>query len=768
MSLANEETFMPSIETTPELVARTYAEVEARLEIVRERLKRPMTFGEKILLGHLDDPAGQELAPGEAYLQLRPDRIAMQDATAQMALLQFMQAGRNETAVPTTVHCDHLIQAYRGSSQDLKTARTTNEEVYDFLSSCSARYGIGFWGPGAGIIHQVVLEKYAYPGGMMLGTDSHTPNAGGLGMFACGVGGADAVDVMAGFPWEVLHPNRVGVLLTGSLSGWSAPKDIILKVLEELTVKGGTNRVVEYFGPGAQSISCTGKGTITNMGAELGATTSIFGWDERMATYLEATERSAIAAIARSHATLLQSDPEVLADPGSYFDVLLEIDLSTLEPHIVGPHTPDLARSVSEMARDVGENQYPANLSSGLIGSCTNSSYEDMSRAADVARQAIAHGAKTRSTLWVTPGSEQIHRTIQRDGQMHDFEEIGGTVLANACGPCIGQWRRDDIEEGESNSIISSYNRNFPKRNDGSPNTLSFIASPEVTVAYALAGHLDWNPLDGEIEAADGTRFRLEAPAQAPEIPADGFVISYDGYIEPPENGSEEKVVVSPTSKRLQLLEPFPKWDGQDYLDLPLLLKAKGKCTTDHISMAGPWLRFRGHLDNISDNMFIGAVNAFTGEAGKGLDQLSGEPNESFPEVARHYKSEGLRWIVVGDENYGEGSSREHAAMCPRHLGAAAVLVRSFARIHESNLKKQGVLPLTFMDPEDYDKVQEQDRISILGLSELAPDAPLVVELEHVDGTQETIQAEQTLNEEQIKWFKAGSALNLLRKEASA
>ena len=759
---------MPIIETTAELVARTYAEMEARLEVVRGRLDRPLTYGEKVLLGHLDDPAGQELAPGEAYLQLRPDRIAMQDATAQMAMLQFMQAGRDETAVPTTVHCDHLIQAYQGSSNDLATAKTTNSEVYDFLRTCSARYGIGFWGPGAGIIHQVVLEKYAYPGGMMLGTDSHTPNAGGLGMFACGVGGADAVDVMAGFPWEVLHPNRVGVLLTGSLSGWTAPKDVILKVLDELTVKGGTNRVVEYFGPGAESISCTGKGTITNMGAELGATTSIFAWDERMATYLEATERSAIAELARSHATLLRSDPEVLEDPGKYFDVLVEIDLSTLEPHIVGPHTPDLARPVSSMASDVGKEGYPAQLSSGLIGSCTNSSYEDMSRAADVARQAEAHGAKTKSTLWVTPGSEQIHQTIQRDGQMEDFEAIGGVVLANACGPCIGQWKRDDIEMGESNSIISSYNRNFPKRNDGNPETLSFIASPEVTVAYALAGHLDWSPLDGEIEAEDGTFFRLDPPGPAPEIPEQGFVISYEGYSEPPEAGRDQEVVVSPTSKRLQLLEPFLAWDGNDFVDLPLLLKAKGKCTTDHISMAGPWLRFRGHLDNISDNMFLGAINAFTDEAGKGLDQLSGESGKGFPEIARHYKAEGQRWVVVGDENYGEGSSREHAAMCPRHLGAAAVIVRSFARIHESNLKKQGVLPLTFTDPMDYDKVRETDRVSVLGLSELTPDRPLTVELLHEDGTRDSFQVDQTLNEDQIKWFQAGSALNLLRGEAES
>ena len=757
---------MPTIETTPELVARTYERTASALEIIRERLGRPITYAEKILFGHLDDPAGQELEPGEAYLLLRPDRVAMQDATAQMALLQFMQAGKDETAVPTTVHCDHLIQAHHGSSEDLDTARTTNSEVYDFLRSCSARYGIGFWGPGAGIIHQVVLEKYAYPGGMMIGTDSHTPNAGGLGMFACGVGGADAVDVMAGFPWEVLHPNRVGVLLTGQLNGWASPKDVILRVLEELTVKGGTNRVVEYFGPGTESISCTGKGTITNMGAELGATTSVFPYDPRMADYLKATERSEIADLADRHCDLLAPDPEVLEDPDRYFDVLVEIDLTHLEPYVVGPHTPDLARPVSSLAEDAHNNDYPCNLTSALIGSCTNSSYEDMSRAADVARQASAHGGKASTQIWVTPGSEQIHQTIQRDGQMADLEAIGGVVLANACGPCIGQWKRDDIQSGDRNSIMSSYNRNFPKRNDGNPETLSFIASPEITIAYGLAGTLDWNPLDGELCSPDGDTYRLEPPAPAPDIPANGFVISYEGYQAPGTDGSKVEVIVSPESERLQLLTPFSPWDGEDYRNLPLLLKAKGKCTTDHISMAGPWLRFRGHLDNISDNMFLGAINAFTGEAGHGRDLLSGETGKTFPEIARHYKAEGLRWIVVGDENYGEGSSREHAAMCPRHLGAAAVLVRSFARIHESNLKKQGVLPLTFADPADYDKVQEMDRFNILGLADLAPDRPVQVEVEHEDGSRDQFETHQSLNEEQIAWFRAGSALNLLRQQA--
>jgi aconitate hydratase len=755
---------MAQIETTPELVTATYDRVKKNLDIIRERLGRPLTYAEKVLLGHLDDPKGQDLEPGESYLMLRPDRVAMQDATAQMAMLQFMQAGRDETAVPTTVHCDHLIQAYQGASQDLSSAKTTNEEVYDFLRTCAARYNIGFWGPGAGIIHQVVLEKYAYPGGMMIGTDSHTPNAGGLGMFASGVGGADAVDVMAGLPWEVLYPNKVGVHLTGELSGWASPKDVILHVCSELTVKGGTNRVVEYFGPGAESISCTGKGTITNMGAELGATTSIFPFDERQAAYLASTDRSAIAAIARENAALLSCDPEVNDDPGKFFDVLVEIDLSKLEPYIVGPHTPDLARTISQMANDVKSKGYPAKLSSALIGSCTNSSYEDMSRAADIAVQATSKGAKTQTPLLCTPGSEQVFQTIERDGQLAKLEAVGATVLANACGPCIGQWKRDDLTPGEANSIMNSYNRNFPKRNDGSPDTLSFIASPEITVAYALAGTLEFNPATDEIVAGD-LRYRLEAPAPAADIPPGGFVVTLDGYDAPPDDRSSIEVSVAPESKRLQLLTPFDAWNGKDFEKLPLLLKAKGKCTTDHISQAGVWLRFRGHLDNISDNSFLGAINAFTDEAGQGLDQLSGERGDSFPKIARHYKAEGLRWVVVGDENYGEGSSREHAAMCPRHLGAAAVIVRSFARIHESNLKKQGVLPLTFANPADYEKIAETDRVSVAGLGSLAPGANLTATLHHEDGSEDSFEVEHTLNTEQIEWFKAGSALNLLRKQ---
>ncbi|MCH8083119.1 MAG: aconitate hydratase [Myxococcales bacterium] len=755
---------MPPIDTTAALVRDVYDRLERNLEVVRRRLGRPLCYAEKVFLGHLADPETEELEPGRSYVATRPDRVAMQDATAQMALLQFMLAGKDATAVPTTVHCDHLIQAHVGAVGDLAQANDVNREVYEFLRSSSARYGIGFWGPGAGIIHQVVLENYAFPGGMMIGTDSHTPNAGGLGMFACGVGGADAVDVMAGFPWEVLYPNLVGVHLTGELSGWSSPKDVILKVCETLTVKGGTNRVIEYFGPGTASISCTGKGTITNMGAELGATTSIFPYDERMATYFKATGRGELADLANERAELLCADPEVAKNPTDFFDEIVEIDLSTLEPHIVGPHTPDLARPISRMAADAAEHAYPDTLSAALIGSCTNSSYEDLERAADIARQAARHGARSKSALWVTPGSEQVHLTITRDGQLADLESIGGTVLANACGPCIGQWRREDVPDGEANSIISSYNRNFRRRNDGRAETLSFIASPEIVIAYALAGRLSFNPITDEIEAEDGAGFILDPPSPAPEVPSRGFVASRAGYVEPPEERSDVDVVVSPDSQRLQLLEPFSGWDGRDYEKLPLLIKAAGKCTTDHISPAGVWLRFRGHLDKISDNMFIGAVNAFTEETGKGLDLLSGERSVGFAAIARHYEDEGLRWVAIGDENYGEGSSREHAAMSPRWLGCAAVIVRSFARIHESNLKKQGVLPLRFENPEDYEKARETDRASILGLGDLAPGSSVRVVFHHEDGSEDVVVARHTLNEDQIAWFKAGSALNLLRQ----
>ncbi len=754
---------MPVIETTPQLVRDAYARMQRNLEVVRGRLGRPLSYSEKVLFGHLADPAGQELEPGAAYLELRPDRVAMQDATAQMALLQFISSGKAETAVPTTVHCDHLIQAYKGASEDMDSARIGNREVYDFLRSASARYGIGFWGPGAGIIHQVVLEKYAFPGGMMIGTDSHTPNAGGLGMFACGVGGADAVDVMAGFPWEVLHPNKVGVRLTGSLSGWTAPKDVILWVCAQLTVTGGTNRVVEYFGPGVASISATGKGTITNMGAELGATTSIFPFDERMATYLKATGREQLADLAGENLELLRADPEVESDPEAYFDVVLELDLSELEPHIVGPHTPDLARPSAQMGADAKSEGYPVKLSSALIGSCTNSSYEDLSRAADVARQAAAHGAKSKMPLWCTPGSEQIHKTIARDGQLADLESIGATVLANACGPCIGQWKRDDIKKGDKNSIINSFNRNFPRRNDGNPETLSFIASPEVVVAYALAGSLDFDPISGEIEAADGTRFRLDPPAPAPEIPEQGFVFSDEGYHAPPADRGGVELEVAPDSERLQLLEPFPAWGDVAKLErMALLFKAKGKCTTDHISPAGPWLRYRGHLDKLSDNLLNGGVNAFSGTTGETLDQITGEQGR-VPDVARHYKAEGRHWVIVGDENYGEGSSREHAAMTPRFLGAAAVIARGFARIHETNLKKQGVLALVFEDPALYEKVAETDTVSILGLDGLAPDAPLEVVFHHADGSGDRGPVRHSLNDDQVAWFRAGSAINVLR-----
>ena len=752
---------MPTIETTPEFVQSVYDTSRKRLAVIRQRLGRPLTLAEKVLFGHLAD-AEEELARGKAYLQLRPDRVAMQDATAQMALLQFMLSGKDTTAVPSSVHCDHLIQARSGADEDVEVAIDRNREVYDFLQSASARYGIGFWKPGSGIIHQVVLENYAFPGGMMIGTDSHTPNAGGLGMIAVGVGGADAVDVMAGFNWEVLQPEIVGVKLTGSLKGWTSPKDVILKLLGILTVRGGTNRIIEYFGPGTESISTTGKGTITNMGAELGATTSIFPYDRRAKIYLDATQRARIATLAEANKDLLTADPEVAANPERYFDLVIEIDLDTLEPHIVGPFSPDLARPVSQMAADVRENGYPDNLTAALIGSCTNSSYEDLTRAADVADQAVAAGAQIKSALWVTPGSEQIEATIERDGQMAALDRLGATVLANACGPCIGQWHRDDISDGEVNSIISSFNRNFAKRNDGNPQTNSFISSPEIVVAYALVGNLTTNPLTDEIMAPDGSSYRLQPPAPAPEVPKDGFVFKADGYLAPPEDRSSLEVKVAEGSERLQLLEPFPAWDGQDYEQMPVLLKARGKCTTDHISQAGPWLRFRGHLDNISDNLFLGAINSFADEPGYGIDIETGEAT-SLPKLAREYKGRGIRWVAVADENYGEGSSREHAAMEPRHMAGMAVIARSFARIAETNLKKQGMLPLRFADPADYEKIRVDDRLSLTGLAEIAPGQPITSVLHHADGSEESFALEHSLNEEQVEWFKAGSALNVLR-----
>ncbi len=754
---------MGGIESTPEFVLGVYQRTRARLEAIRKRLARPLTLTEKILFGHLDDPARSSLEPGKSYLELRPDRVAMQDATAQMALLQFMLAGMDHTAVPTTVHCDHLIRARSGAVADVARATEENREVYEFLASCSARYRIGFWKPGSGIIHQVVLENYAFPGGMMIGTDSHTPNAGGLGMFASGVGGADAVDVMSGFPWEVLQPKLIGVRLTGKLSGWTAPKDVILKLLDILTVKGGTNAVVEFFGQGCSSISCTGKGTITNMGAEHGATTSIFPYDRRMEIYLRATRRSAVADLANANLDLLAADPEVEASPEKFFARVVEIDLDALEPHLVGPHTPDLARPLSKVPIAVKEKGYPATISATLVGSCTNSSYEDITRAAAVAREALAAGVKARVPLLVTPGSEQVYATIERDGLLSVFHEFGATVLANACGPCIGQWQRDDFPKGTPNTIVNSFNRNFPARNDGNPATLSFIASPEVVVAYSVAGTLAINPVAEEIPV-NGHKVRLSPPPVAPEVPEKGFVFKAEGYVPPPETPGAVTVQVLPGSERLQLLEPFPAWDGKDYLDLPVVLKAKGKCTTDHISPAGPWLRFRGHLDNIANNLFSGAINAFSGEAGKAKHPLTGEVME-FSKIARDLKGRGLVWVAVGDENYGEGSSREHAAMEPRHLGGVAVIARSFARIHETNLKKQGLLPVTFADPADYDKVREGDRVSIVGLARLAPGSPVMVILRHSDGTSDELSCGHTLNMEQVGWFRAGSALNVLRQK---
>ena len=750
-----------AIETTKDMVSRVYETSRRNLDVVRGRLDRPLTLAEKVLFGHLADAAGQEFDRGEATLALRPDRVAMQDATAQMAILQFMQADHDETAVPTTVHCDHLLLAHKGAVPDKAHALDVNREVYDFLRSAADRYGMGFWRPGSGIIHQIVLENYAFPGGLIIGTDSHTPNGGGLGMVACGVGGADAVDVMVGMNWEVKHPKLIGVKLTGAPDGWTAPKDVILKLLGILTVKGGTNAIVEYFGPGTAALSCTGKATITNMGAELGATTSIFPYDERMKAYLNATQRADLAELADANTDLLTADPEVAATPEKFYDRIIEIDLSTLEPHLVGPHSPDIAHPVGQMAADTDREGYPERLTAALIGSCTNSSYEDICRATDVAEQARAKGLKMQTTLWVSPGSDLIYETIKRDGQLAVLEAVGATVLTNACGPCIGQWQREDIPEGTVNSIVTSFNRNFKKRADGNPETHAFIGSPEVVMAYGLAGTLKFNPLSDTLTNEAGEAVMLDAPGVADELPPDGFVISGEGY-QAPSPGTEGEVVVDPNSERLALLEPFSAWDGNDYTGLPLLIKALGKCTTDHISMAGPWLKFRGHLDNISNNMLIGAVNAFNEETNSVRNVETGAYGE-VPATARDYKSRSLRWVVVGDENYGEGSSREHAAMEPRHLGCAAVMVRSFARIHETNLKKQGILPLTFVDPADYDKVAEGDRFDLTGLADLAPDSRVTCVLHHVDGTQDTCELAHTMTAEQIAWFRAGSALNKIK-----
>ncbi|RUM45495.1 MAG: aconitate hydratase [Desulfocapsa sp.] len=751
-----------SVDSTPAFIEKTYQQMEKNIAVVGKRLNRALTYGEKILFGHLDNAAEAELEAGKSYVKTRPDRIALQDATAQMAVLQFMLAEKNEAAVPVTVHCDHLIRAHRGAESDLNTARTENKEVYDFLASASQRYGFGCWMPGAGIIHQVVIEQYGFPGLMMLGTDSHTPNAGGLGAFASGVGGADAVDVMVGLPWEVLLPKFVGVRLTGELQGWTAPKDVILKVLGMLTCAGGTNRVFEYFGSGAETISCTGKATICNMGAELGATTSTFPYDKHMKRFLEACGRGDAAAVAGKYSHLLQADAEVLANPEDYFDEVIEIDLSSLEPHLVGPHSPDRASTVSDMAGYVKKGDHPENITYALVGSCTNSSYEDMGRVAAMAEEIKKKGAKLKIPLLITPGSEQVRATIERDGQLAKLEAIGAVVLANACGPCIGQWNREGIEEGFKNSIVTSYNRNFPKRNDGNSGTSGFIASPETCLAYAMTGTFNSNPFTTEHTAADGSIFTLTVPGKVAEVPVAGLVRDTNGFLAPLQDGSAITVQVSPKSERLALLTPFSPWDGKDFKGLRLLLKAKGKCTTDHISPAGPWLRFRGHLNNISDNMFSGAINAFTDAPGKAKNQLSGE-TQGYNEIARDYTAAGENWVAVGDANYGEGSSREHAAMSPRHMGGRAVITRSFARIHETNLKKQGVLPLTFVDPADYDLVQEADTIDLLGIESIAPGSTITSVFHHEDGSSSEIALAHSLNAEQIDWFKAGSALNFLK-----
>ncbi len=746
------------IATTPEMVKEVYRKSNERLAIIRKRLNRPLTLGEKIVYGHLDDPQNQELERGKSFLLLRPDRVAMQDATAQMALLQFMLAGKDEAAVPSTVHCDHLIQAYKGKEADMTSSNKVNEEVFNFLATVTSRYGIGFWKPGAGIIHQVILENYAFPGGLMIGTDSHTPNAGGLGMCAVGVGGSDASDVMAGLPWEVKNPKLIGVHLKGKMNGWTSAKDVILKLCGMLTVKGGTDKIVEYFGEGTKSISCTGKATICNMGAELGATCSVFPYDEKMGAYLKATGRDALAKEADANAALLNADPEVLADPKKYYDEVYEIDLSTLEPHLVGPHSPDIARPISAIAQEAKEKGWTTKLSSALIGSCTNSSYEDIGRAAFVAKQALDHGVKMGQPFLVSPGSTQIQNTIERDGQMQVLNAAGATVLANACGPCIGQWKRDDVKTGEKNTIVTSFNRNFRGRNDANNETLAFIGSPEMVMALGLAGRLDFNPMTDELETPKG-KIKLKAP-EAPELPAKGYVADTEGYQAPQGRGAT--VAVSPTSDRLQLLKPFTQWDGKDFNDQLVLAKAKGKCTTDHISPGGPWLKYRGHLDNISNNMLLGADNAFTSEIGKGKNQLSGEKGVEFAKIAREYQKAGKGWVIIGDENYGEGSSREHAAMSPRFLGCTAVITRSFARIHETNLKKQGVLALTFLDPKDYDKIQEDDKVTLSDLSNLTPGKNVAMTVTHKDGNKEVIQLKHSYNAEQIRWFKAGSALNLI------
>ncbi|KAG5987017.1 hypothetical protein E4U52_007972 [Claviceps spartinae] len=735
-----------------------YKKMSENLAIVRSRLNRPLTYAEKILYSHLDDPHGQDIERGKSYLKLRPDRVACQDATAQMAILQFMSAGMAQVANPTTVHCDHLIEAQVGGEKDLARAININKEVYDFLSSACAKYNIGFWRPGSGIIHQIILENYAFPGGLLIGTDSHTPNAGGLGMCAIGVGGADAVDVMANLPWELKAPKVIGVKLTGQLSGWTTPKDIILKVADILTVKGGTGAIVEYYGPGLDSVSTTGQSSIANMGAEIGATTSVFPFNDRMYDYLAATRRKDIGDFARSYAT------ELRADQGAEYDQLIELDLSELEPHINGPFTPDLGTPISKFSQAVKDNGWPEDLKVGLIGSCTNSSYEDMSRAASIARDALDHGIKAKSAFTVTPGSEQIRATIERDGQLKTFEEFGGVVLANACGPCIGQWDRQDVKKGEANSILSSYNRNFTGRNDGNPATHSFVTSPDLVVALTIAGNLHFNPLTDTLKDKNGKEFKLKPPT-GDGLPVRGFDPGNDTYQAPPKERGSVAVQVSPSSDRLQILQPFQPWNGRDAKDMPILIKAKGKTTTDHISMAGPWLKYRGHLDNISNNMLIGAINEANNEANKIKNVTTGNW-DAVPAVARDYKKKGIKWVVIGDWNYGEGSSREHAALEPRHLGGLAIITRSFARIHETNLKKQGMLPLTFADPADYEKIKPDDKVDIL-CTKLAVGKPVTMVVHPQDGESFEISLQHTFNEPQLEWFKNGSALNTMAKVSS-
>ena len=745
------------------MVEKVYKKSKENIKKFRTVLNRPLTLTEKILAGHLEEEfLNKNLDETTNYVFLKPDRVALQDVTGQMVMLQFMQAGLNSVTLPTTVHCDHLIQARTEGESDTKLAIYENNEVYKFLETSSSKYGAGFWNPGAGIIHQVVLENYAFPGGLMIGTDSHTPNAGGLGMIAVGVGGVDAAETMAGMPWELLYPKRIGVFLKGKMNGWTAPKDVILYVAGKLSVSGGTNSIIEYFGPGATSISCTGKATITNMGAEIGATCSIFPYDKRMEIYLKSTNREEIAELANQYAELLQADPEIENNPEQYFDKVIEIDLSTLEPHVVGPHTPDLARPISKLSDEVEDNNYIDDISVALIGSCTNSSYEDMSRSSSVAKQAQLHGIKAKIPLLITPGSEQIRSTIERDGQIDTLKSIGATVLANACGPCIGQWQRPELKEGQKNSIVTSFNRNFPGRNDGKRNTMNFIASPEIVTALALGGSLSFNPLEDFLETHDGKKIKLTPPLIAPEVPEKGFVIAENVYVPPSGNPEEVEVMIDPNRDILQKLQQFKSWNGNDFTELSLMLKAKGKCTTDHISPAGPWLRLRGHLDNLSDNLLLGAVNAFSNDVGKAKNMLT-DKIENCAEIAREYKKQNISWLIVGDSNYGEGSSREHAAMTPRFLGCVVVIAKSFAIIHETNLKKQGILALTFQDTNDYEKINEDDKISITGLGNFAQGSVVTCELKHSDGKYEKISLKHSYNSSQIEWFKAGSALNVLK-----